>query len=212
MTRNFGRSQCYYSSAAIERRLLRQRSRRLTVEEFALNECIDVRDLQRDGTFRDTWVTRWPSLRWPAIVRMRAARHLIQLQLRNQVVSQQIRVSWTRCNYGGVRPWLHCPHCNRRVAILLKGMGGYFCRACVGNPIYESQRRSNKARAYLQAYRLRQRLDGSRPVLDPVPNRPYRMKRKTYRRICAHIERLERPLVRSRVVARARRWIRPLAY
>jgi hypothetical protein len=143
---------------------------------------------------------------------MHVARYLIQLQLRNQVVPQQIRVSWARCNYGGARPWLHCPHCNRRLAILLKGMGGYFCRACIGNPIYESQRRSKMARAYLRAYRLRQRLGGSRPVLDPVPQRPYRMKRKIYSRICAQIERLERPLVRSSVLALAPPWIRPLRY
>jgi hypothetical protein len=91
-------------------------------------------------------------------------------------------------------------------------MGGYFCRSCVGNPIYESQRRSKMARAYLQAYRLRQRLGGSRPVLDSVPERPYRMQRKTYCRIRARIEQLERPLVRSRVLARAPRWIRPIRY
>jgi hypothetical protein len=181
------------------------------VEEFA-NESIDVRDIKRAGLFRDNWVKLQPSFRWPAIEQMRVARYMIQLQLRNQVVPQQVRVSWTRCNYGGTRPWLHCPHCNGRVAILLKGMGGYFCRACIGNPIYESQRRSKKARAYLKAYRLRQRLGGSRPVLDPLPNRPYRMQRKTYGRLCTQIERLERPLVKSRILARAPRWIRPLTY
>jgi hypothetical protein len=143
---------------------------------------------------------------------MRAARYLIQLELRNQAVPQQIRVSWTRCNYGGGRPWLRCPHCEGRVARLFKGLGGYFCRACVGNPIYESQRRSKKARAYLQAYRLRQRLGGSRPVLDPVPERPYRMKRTTHRRLCARIEQLERPLIGSRIARRAPIWIAPLAY
>jgi hypothetical protein len=184
---------------------------RLTVEKLAA-DCLDVRELQRHGLFRDSWVKLWPQFRWPAIEEMRVARYLIQLELRNQVVPQQIRVSWTRCNYGGARPWLHCPHCNRRVAILLKGMGGYYCRACIGNPIYESQRRSKKARAYLQAYRLRQRLGGSRPALDPVPARPYCMKRKTYRRLCARIERLERPLIGSRIPRRAPLWIRPLAY
>jgi hypothetical protein len=212
VTRNFGGSRYYHSPAAIEnRRLLRQRRRRLTIEELA-NESFDVRELRRAGIFRDNWVRLQPTLRWPAIDEMHISRDLIQLQLRNQVVPQQIRVSWSRCNYGGARPWLHCPHCNRRLAILLKGMGGYFCRPCVGNPIYESQRRSKKARAYLRAYRLRQRLGGSRPVRDPIPARPYRMKRRTYSRICAQIERLERPLARSPVVARAPRWIRSLAY
>jgi hypothetical protein len=132
--------------------------------------------------------------------------------LRNQVTPQQICVSWTPCNFGSFRPWIHCPSCQRRVIRLFEGAVGYFCRACLGNPIYESQRRSKKARIYLQAYRLRQRFGGSRPVLDPLPERPYRMKRKTYRRICARIERLERRLVGSRIVHRPSKWIAPLNY
>ena len=79
----------------------------------------------RAGVFRDHWVTLQPSFRWPAIDRMRVARYLIQLDLGNQVVPQQIRVSWTGCNYGGARPWMHCPLCQRRIARLFKGMGGF---------------------------------------------------------------------------------------
>jgi hypothetical protein len=82
---------------------------------------------------------------------------------------------------------------------MFKGMGGYFCRACIGNPIYESQRRSKKARIYLKAYRLRQQLGGSRPVPDPIPERPYRMKRVTYRRLCSRIERLGSRLIKSTI-------------
>jgi hypothetical protein len=204
--------QTFFSRDAIEfRRSLRQRRRRLTVEEFA-NECLAARDLQRAGLLRGPWVTVRPWLRWPGIETMRAARYMIQLELENRVLTQQIRVSWTRCHFGGARPWLHCPFCQRRVARLFKVMVGYFCRACIGNPIYESQRRSKKARAYLKAYRLRSRLGGSRPVVDLVPKQPYGMKRKTYNRLCAQIERLERPLVGSRVIRRAPRWIRPLVY
>jgi hypothetical protein len=140
---------------------------RLKVEKLAA-DCLDVREPHREGIIRGPWVVvPDASLRWPGIERIRAAKYLIQLGLRNQVVPQQIRVSWTPCYYGGTRPWLHCSFCERRVVRLLKGMGGFFCRACVGNPVYESQRRSKKARAYLQAYRIRQRLGCSRPVLDP---------------------------------------------
>ena len=38
---------------------------------------------------------------------MRVARFRIVIELRDQSAPQGIRVSWTRCNYGGVRPWLH---------------------------------------------------------------------------------------------------------
>jgi hypothetical protein len=94
---------------------------------------------------------------------MQVARYRIRLEFHNQSLPQSIQVSWTRCHFGGARPWLHCPFCQRRVALLFRGLAGYCCRACCGNPIYESQRKSEKARAYLQAYRLRQRLGGSRP-------------------------------------------------
>jgi hypothetical protein len=184
---------------------------RLTVEEL-VKDTLDVRELNRAGLLTDDWVTLRPPLRWPRIQTMRLGRYRILLELRNQSVPQGIQVSWTRCHFGGFRPWLRCPHCERRVARLFKGFAGYFCRACCGNPIYESQRRSEKARAYLQAYRIRQRLGGSRPVVDDIPTRPRGMKQSTYEQLCARIRRLERPLFGSRVARNAPRWIAPLAY
>jgi len=184
---------------------------RLTVEKLG-DDAIDVRELQRIGIFRGDWVTFQPGLRWPDIVQMRAARYLIQLYLHNQSMPQQVRVTWTRCNFGGARPWMHCPHCHRRIARLFKGLSGYFCRACLGNPIYESQRRNRKSRAYLRAYRLRQQLGGSRPVVDAVPLRPFRMKRRRYGKLIARIERLESDLIGSRVLRHAPDWILPLVY
>ena len=184
---------------------------RLTVERLG-RDALDIRELNRAGLLAGDWVTLRPSLRWPRIATMRLARYRILLELRNQSVPQSIQVSWTRCHFGGLRPWLHCSYCERRVVRLFKGLGGYFCRACLGNPIYESQRRSRKARAYLQAYRIRQRLGGSRPVVDAIPTRPRGMKRKTYERLCARIKRLERPLVGSRVMRHAPKWIPPLVY
>jgi hypothetical protein len=184
---------------------------RLTVEVLAA-DCLDVRELHRRGFLDRSYVPRWPTFRWPKIERICFGRGLIQIEFVNQVTPQQIHISWTRCNFGGSRPWMHCPHCNSRVARLFKGLAGYFCRECVGAPRYESQVRNEKARAYLRAYRLRERLGGSRPVIDPIPERPYCMWRKTYDRICAEIKRLERPLIGSRIVKRAPLWIRPLSY
>ena len=193
-----------------QQHLLRQRGQRLTVEKLAV-DCIDVRKLQRARIFRDYWVSLPDvSLRWPRIEQMRVARYLMQLILKNQLVPQQIRVTWTQCNYGGARPWMHCPHCQRRVARLFEGLSGYFCRVCVGNPIYESQRRSRKARLYLRAYRLRQQLGGSRPVVDSMPSRPYRMKRRRYGQLIARIERLESSLIGSRVLRYAPEYLLPL--
>jgi hypothetical protein len=188
------------------------RHSRVTVEELAV-DCLDARDLCKAGAFTGAWVTfPWVGFRCPGIRTMIAARYRVLIELLNEVVPQQVRVSWTRCHFGGARPWLHCPFCEQRVARLFKGLSGYFCRQCCGNPIYESQTRNKKARAYLQAYRARQQIGGSRPVVDPVPERPCGMRRRTYDRLCERIERLERPLVGSRILRHAPLWIRPLTY
>jgi len=52
--------------------------------------------------------------------------------LRGQGAPQQIRASRTKVHFGGERPWFHCPQCHNRVARLYGGLGGYFCRACIG--------------------------------------------------------------------------------
>ena len=184
---------------------------RVTIERLG-RDALDVRELNRAKLLAGEWLALQQEFRWPRITMMRLSRYRIVLELRNQLTPQGIRVSWTRCHFGGTRPWLHCPFCQRRVARLFRGLGGYCCRACCGNPIYESQRRSKKARAYLQAYRLRARLGGSRPVQDAIPARPRGMKRKTYERLCARIMQLERPLVGSRVTRNAPTWIPPLVY
>src|SRR3954453_23917784 len=67
------------------------------------------------------------------------------------------------------------------------------------------------ARLYLKAYRLRERIGGGCPVLDPIRERPYRMWRKTYERIRAEVELLEHQLLGSRVLRREPQWIRPLS-
>ena len=97
---------------------------RLTVEKLA-NGSIDVSELHRAGLLAGDWVTLQPSFRWPGITTMRIARFRIVIELRDQSAPQSVRVSWTRCHYGGVRPWLHCPHCQRRVARLFKGLGAH---------------------------------------------------------------------------------------
>src|SRR5258708_39773774 len=112
---------------------------RVTVERLG-RDALDVRELNRAGLLVGGWIEVRPTLRWPRIATMQVARYRIRLEFDNQSLPQNIRVSWTRCHYGGLRPWLHCPHCDRRVARLFKGLAGYCCRTCCGSPIYESQR------------------------------------------------------------------------
>jgi hypothetical protein len=158
------------------------RAGQLTIERLT-HDCLDVRFLRREGFFADGGVTVGATLKWPSIARMRIARYRLILDLRGHTVPQQIRVAWTRVYLGGERPWMHCPHCERRVARLYAGLGGYFCRACVGNPPYATQRLSAQGRAHFEACKLRLMLDGEAQLSTPFPERPPRMHRRTYQRL-----------------------------
>jgi hypothetical protein len=144
-------------------------------------DCLDVRFLRRKGFFDDGLMTLGPSLKWPHIARIRIARFLLTLDLRGRSVPQHVRVSWTKVHLGGERPWLHCPHCKRRGAKLYRGLAGYFCRACIGNPPYATQLLSAGGRA--KACKLRLLLEGEAQLSRPFPERPRNMHRRTYRRL-----------------------------
>lgn len=67
-------------------------------------------------------------------------------------VKQTIRLSWTRCNYGGRRPWFICWHCGRRVAIIY-GVGKYFaCRYCYDLTYRSCQESDSRFSRYLRNY------------------------------------------------------------
>jgi hypothetical protein len=70
------------------------RSRKWTVEKLAAGyDFIDVQRLHRRGMLSDHWVTFTPMLGSPSIVKIRAARYAVVLELRDRVDPQQIRVS-----------------------------------------------------------------------------------------------------------------------
>ncbi len=47
-------------------------------------------------------------------------------------ITQPIELTSTACNYGGVRRWIVCPTCNRRVLCLYNVGNGFACRLCQG--------------------------------------------------------------------------------
>ena len=76
--------------------------------------------------------------------------------------TQIIRVSWTRCHFGGMRPWLVCA-CGKRAAKLYQGEFFYECRQC-SNVAYQSQLRGHKSRLRRKAQEIRWRFwDRGRP-------------------------------------------------
>jgi hypothetical protein len=103
-------------------------------------------------------------------------------------ITQRVPITWTGCHFGGRRPWFICSvcsdgqYCGRRVAILY-GAGTYFaCRHCYGLA-YETQQQSARWRGFATAQKIRMRLDGSVDLLEPFPEKPRRMHRRTYERL-----------------------------
>ena len=103
-------------------------------------------------------------------------------------VRETVPIEWTPCTFGGVRPWFVCPgvingvRCGRRAAILY-GPGKYFlCRHCY-DLRYKSQRENKIYRALHRAQNIRERLGGSRSMMEPFPERPKGMHHDTYFRL-----------------------------
>jgi hypothetical protein len=136
------------------------------------------------------------SFKWPGLVRLNANKWRVDIEFRCGA-SQRIPLVWSRCHLGGWRPWFRCLRCNRRVGKLYSSGVSLSCRRCL-NLWYASQRRGGRSRAYLQALKLRLRLNGIASIAKPIPDRPRSMHRRTYQRLCQKLEVLEQPLRHSR--------------
>jgi hypothetical protein len=161
-----------------------------TVEHFP---SFDVHVLHRMEALQEPLVA-YPmvSFRWPGLVRLTANRWRVDVELRGGA-SQRIPVVWTPCHFGGWRPWFLCIRCNRRFGKLYNTGASLACRRCL-DLWYASQRRGSTSRSYLQALKLRLRLNGIANLREPFPRRPKRMHRKTYARLRELGERLESDL------------------
>lgn len=61
------------------------------------------------------------------------------------------------CSYGGTRPWLLCPPCGNRVAMLYLRSGRFICRRCA-RVVYASQSEDLIGRAWRRQAKLEVRL------------------------------------------------------
>jgi hypothetical protein len=102
----------------------------------------------------------------------------------HQLDEYTVYIDWTRCNYGGRRPWLLCPspRCGKRVAILYAGAAGFECRHC-SRLAYASQYENPALRALRHAKKIRARLGTDLTLWDPLPDKPERMHWRTYFRL-----------------------------
>ena len=172
----------------------KQRNPRLTVERLSA-DSLDIRELKKCGLLQDDRMVLRGSIRWPRVSRIVGSRYWLEVEFAGRQTMQQIRVSWTPVHLGGRRPWMHCPHCGRRVAILLGArFGGYLCRDCSGKPLYACQAKSAHGRRHFGICKIRLQLGGMASPLEPFPERPARMHRTTYERLKARALNLEMDL------------------
>ena len=102
-----------------------------------------------------------------------------------QEMDQRVRIVRHPCRYGGQRPWLLCPACVRRVAVLYLGGASAFsfsCRRCAKLK-YDSQRSGVRLRLMRKAQKLRRQLGGSGSLYKPFPEKPRTMQWKRYERV-----------------------------
>jgi hypothetical protein len=165
-------------------------SKPITVEHI---QSFDVYVLHRMGALREPLVC-YPmvSFRWPGLLTLTANKWRVDVEFRHGAL-QRIPVVWTQCHFGGWRPWFRCLRCSRRVGKLYNTGVSLHCRRCL-DLWYASQRRGSKSRRYLQALKLRLRLNGVANLREPFPQRPKRMHKRTYERLRRLGERLEQDL------------------
>src|SRR4051812_39674498 len=105
--------------------------RRLTLAALGR---LDVRRLQRagalDGTEHWTIIRQGRGWRLPTVICQDGTLVLAPWYGDRAVLA----LDWTACHYGGTRPWLRCPRCARRVAVLYVRYAVFLCRHCARLP------------------------------------------------------------------------------
>ena len=151
---------------------------------------IEISALLRGGAFDGDFVD-FPFLG------LTCQRYLIRYRHRRwprDMRPQLIRVEWTRCHFGGRRPWFICAFCERQVGKLYEILGGLACRTCA-NLAYASQSMGKTRRRRVKAERLRRLMgDEGRPAVDPLPRRLRGKHRRAHELKCQKIHAVEAEL------------------
>lgn len=100
-------------------------------------------------------------------------------------VDEHVALAYRSCRFGGERPF-----CGRTVLNLHLRGGRFVCRTC-GRLTYTSRRERERDRHLRAANKLRERLGGEIGAISALAARPKRMRRRTYERIVAEIQRRE---------------------
>ena len=115
-----------------------------------------------------------------------------------------VAVEWTSCGFGGVRAWVRCSGCDRRVGVLYQRRSFWRCRVC-HDLIYATTRLPRVARLVRRAVKVRARLGLPADVLTPLTqlDKPPRMWRRRSAPVLVQVEEVEGQM-RATVVASLR--------
>ena len=142
----------------------------------------------------------WTVLRWRsgATVGLYGTRSGVEIRFHrgDSEVRLSVIVRRLPCHFGGTRPLLRCPRCERRCRKVYLCGSWFVCRLCT-HARYWTQTASPHSRLAHRIRRLQARLapedDPDDYVLQWIPDRPRGMRRATYRGL---VERLERVRVK----------------
>lgn len=110
-----------------------------------------------------------------------------------------IRITRTKCNFGGTRPWWRCPRCGDRVGTLYVPPKArkFCCRDCHDVAYTSSRASGNTDRTLRLRYnRIRKKLeaDPAHPndISAGIPNRPKGMHEETYEELIEELEQVRK--------------------
>lgn len=164
------------------------------VEDFPR---VSVDDLLRVGVIcreRDDMEEQWgwvPGCSGRVTATYEIAKSRLRLHVEGR--SELVEVEWTKCGYGGKRPWFRCPRCETRRARLHFVADSWACRVC-HDLRYRSQRLPLAERQFDRARWIRREVLGQRGwimVLDPLPPRPKGMKLRRYLELSLQVDAYE---------------------
>jgi len=126
-------------------------------------------------------------------------------------IDDQIFLVRTQSPFGGSRWWFECPRSGRRVRKLYLPLGGrYFRSRRTYRLAYACQRETVEDRASRKARKICRRLGGD-PDDDRYPDKPKRMRWKTYEHLIEKLvaaERLADRLADQRLIMLTARWMK----
>lgn len=105
-------------------------------DPFKTKPAIDIRELYKRKVLKEPREQRKMSLGSIRIALLQDSQHLDwYIELLSPLPgceSTIINLEQTSCNYGGVREWLVCPACTKRVGALYQEKSEFWCRKCIG--------------------------------------------------------------------------------